>query len=162
MPLNIVLVEPEIPQNTGNIARTCSVTGARLHLVKPLGFEVTDKQLKRAGMDYWYDVDVTYYENLQEFLEQHKDDELFFLSTKSKQNHTEIKYPDNAYLLFGKESKGLPEWLLLDNFNRCVRIPMRENIRSLNLSNSVAIAAYEYYRQRDFKDLQSVSPYFNE
>ena len=160
MPLNIVLVEPEIPQNTGNIARTCSVTGARLHLVKPLGFEVTDKNLKRAGMDYWYDVDVTYYDNLQDFLEKHKDDELFFLSTKSKQNHTEIKYPEDAYLLFGKESKGLPEWLLLENMDRCVRIPMRENIRSLNLSNSVAIAAYEYYRQRDFKDLQSVSPYF--
>lgn len=160
MPLNIVLVEPEIPQNTGNIARTCSVTGARLHLVRPLGFDITDKQLKRAGMDYWYDVDVTYYDNLQDFLDKHKDDELFFLSTKSKQNHTEIKYPEDAYLLFGKESKGLPEWLLLDNMDRCVRIPMRENIRSLNLSNSVAIAAYEYYRQRDFKDLQSVSPYF--
>ena len=160
--LNIVLVEPEIPQNTGNIARTCSVTGARLHLVRPLGFDITDKQLKRAGMDYWYDVDVIYYENLQDFLEKHKDDELFFLSTKSKQNHTEIKYPEDAYLLFGKESKGLPEWLLLENMDRCVRIPMRENIRSLNLSNSVAIAAYEYYRQRDFKDLQSVSPYFNE
>ena len=160
MKINIVMVEPEIPQNTGNIARTCSVTGARLHLVKPLGFEITDKQLKRAGMDYWYDVDVIYYDNLQDFLEKHKNDELFFLSIKSKQNHTEIKYPEDAYLLFGKESKGLPEWLLLDNFDRCVRIPMRENIRSLNLSNSVAIAAYEYYRQRDFKDLQSVSPYF--
>ena len=160
MPLNIVLVEPEIPQNTGNIARTCSVTGARLHLVRPLGFDITDKQLKRAGMDYWYDVDVTYYDNLQDFLNKHTDDELFFLSTKSKQNHTEIKYPEDAYLLFGKESKGLPEWLLLENMDRCVRIPMRENIRSLNLSNSVAIAAYEYYRQRDFKDLQSVSPYF--
>jgi len=160
--LNIVLVEPEIPQNTGNIARTCSVTGARLHLVRPLGFDITDKQLKRAGMDYWYDVDVTYYDNLQDFLEKHKEDELFFLSTKSKQNHTEIKYPEDAYLLFGKESKGLPEWLLLQNMDRCVRIPMRENIRSLNLSNSVAIAAYEYYRQRDFKDLQSVSGYFSE
>ena len=160
--LNIVLVEPEIPQNTGNIARTCSVTGARLHLVRPLGFDITDKQLKRAGMDYWYDVDVTYYDNLQDFLDKHKDDELFFLSTKSKQNHTEIKYPEDAYLLFGKESKGLPEWLLLENMDRCVRIPMRENIRSLNLSNSVAIAAYEYYRQRDFKDLQSVSGYFSE
>ena len=160
--LNIVLVEPEIPQNTGNIARTCSVTGARLHLIRPLGFDITDKQLKRAGMDYWYDVDVTYYDNLQDFLDKHKDDELFFLSTKSKQNHTEIKYPEDAYLLFGKESKGLPEWLLLENMDRCVRIPMRENIRSLNLSNSVAIAAYEYYRQRDFKDLQSVSGYFSE
>ena len=116
-------------------------------------------EIKKAE---WYLLSwfVKNYENLQEFLEKHKDDELFFLSTKSKQNHTEIKYPEDAYLLFGKESKGLPEWLLLDNMDRCVRIPMRENIRSLNLSNSVAIAAYEYYRQRDFKDLQSVSPYF--
>ena len=161
MALNIVLVEPEIPQNTGNIARTCSVTGAKLHLVKPLGFEVTDKNLKRAGMDYWYDVDVTYYESLDEFLHIHKDKNMFFLSTKSKKNHTQVDYPDDTFMLFGKESKGLPEWLLLDNMDKCVRIPMRENIRSLNLSNAVAIAAYEYYRQRDFVDLESVSQYFN-
>ena len=160
MPLNIVLVEPEIPQNTGNIARTCSVTGARLHLVRPLGFDITDKQLNRAGMDYWYDVDITYYDSLQDFLEKHKNDELFFLSTKSKQNHTEIKYPEDAYLLFGKESKGLPEWLLLDNMNRCVRIPMLGETRSLNLSNSVAIAVYEYHRQKDFEGLKEVSNYF--
>ena len=161
MSLNIVLVEPEIPQNTGNIARTCAITGAKLHLVKPLGFQVTDKNLKRAGMDYWYEVDVTYYESLEEFLNIHKEDNLFFLSTKSKQNHTSIKYPEETYMLFGKESKGLPEWLLLDNFDKCVRIPMRNNFRSLNLSNSVAIAAYEYYRQRDFVDLESVSEYFD-
>ena len=160
MALNIVLVEPEIPQNTGNIARTCAVTGANLHLVKPLGFEVTDKNLKRAGMDYWYEINVTYYESLDEFLNIHGNDKLFFYSTKSQKNHTQVEYPDDAYFLFGKESKGLPEWLLLKNFGECVRIPMRSNFRSLNLSNSVAIAAYEYYRQRDFADLESVSSYF--
>jgi len=160
MALNIVLVEPEIPQNTGNIGRTCVATGSVLHLVKPLGFEVTDKNLKRAGMDYWKDLEVYYYENLAEFLEIHKDKEMFFLSTKSKKNHTEVSYPDNAFLLFGKESKGLPEDLLLKNFDRCVRIPMLGNTRSLNLSNSVAIAVYEYYRQKDFVGLREVSEYF--
>lgn len=162
MALNIVLVEPEIPQNTGNIGRTCVATGSVLHLVKPLGFEVTDKQLKRAGMDYWKDLEVYYYENLQDFLEKHKDKEMFFFSTKSKQNHTEVNYPDDAFLLFGKESKGLPEDLLLDNFDRCVRIPMLGNTRSLNLSNSVAVAVYEYYRQKDFEGLKEISEYFNE
>lgn len=161
MALNIVLVEPEIPQNTGNIARTCAVTGANLHLVKPLGFEVTDKYLKRAGMDYWYEIDVTYYECLDEFLNIHGNDNLFFFSTKSKKNHIQVEYPDDAYFLFGKESKGLPEWLLLNHFGECVRIPMRSNFRSLNLSNSVAIAAYEFYRQRNFVDLESVSSYFD-
>lgn len=160
MALNVVLVEPEIPQNTGNIGRTCVATGSVLHLVKPLGFEVTDKYLKRAGMDYWKDLEVHYYENLAEFLEIHKDKEMFFLSTKSKKNHTEITYPDDAFLLFGKESKGLPEDLLLNNFDRCVRIPMLGNTRSLNLSNSVAIAVYEYYRQKDFAGLREVSEYF--
>lgn len=160
MALNIVLVEPEIPQNTGNIGRTCVATGSVLHLVKPLGFEVTDKNLKRAGMDYWKDLEVYYYENLAEFLEIHKDKEMFFLSTKSKKNHTEVFYPDDAFLLFGKESKGLPEDLLLNNFDRCVRIPMLGNTRSLNLSNSVAIAVYEYYRQKDFAGLREVSEYF--
>jgi len=160
MPLNIVLVEPEIPQNTGNIGRTCVATGSILHLVKPLGFEVTDKYLKRSGMDYWKALEVYYYENLQEFLEIHKDKEMFFFSTKSKQNHTEVNYPDNAFLLFGKESKGLPEDLLLNNFDRCVRIPMLGNTRSLNLSNSVAVAVYEYYRQKDFIGLKEVSEYF--
>jgi len=160
MPLNIVLIEPEIPQNTGNIGRTCVATGSVLHLVKPLGFEVTDKYLKRSGMDYWKDLEVYYYENLQEFLEIHKDKEMFFFSTKSKKNHTEVSYPDNAFLLFGKESKGLPEDLLLGNFDRCVRIPMLGNTRSLNLSNSVAVAVYEYYRQKDFEGLKEVSEYF--
>lgn len=160
MALNVVLVEPEIPQNTGNIGRTCVATGSVLHLVKPLGFEVTDKYLKRAGMDYWKDLEVHYYENLAEFLEIHKDKEMFFLSTKSKKNHTEITYPDDAFLLFGKESKGLPEDLLLNNFDRCVRIPMLGNTRSLNLSNSVAIAVYEYYRQKDFAGLREISEYF--
>ena len=162
MGLNIVLVEPEIPQNTGNIGRTCVATGSTLHLVKPLGFSVTDKYLKRSGMDYWKDLEVYYYENLQEFLEIHKDKEMFFFSTKSKKNHTEVNYPDNAFLLFGKESKGLPEELLLKNFDNCVRIPMLGNTRSLNLSNSVAVAVYEYYRQKDFCGLKEVSEYFNE
>jgi len=161
MPLNIVLVEPEIPQNTGNIGRTCVATGSVLHLIKPLGFEVTDKYLKRSGMDYWKDLEVYYYENLNEFLEIHKDKEMFFFSTKSKKNHTEASYPDNAFLLFGKESKGLPEDLLLNNMDRCVRIPMLGNTRSLNLSNSVAIAVYEYHRQKDFEGLKEVSEYFN-
>lgn len=161
MGLNIVLVEPEIPQNTGNIGRTCVATGTVLHLVKPLGFEVTDKQLKRSGMDYWKDLEVYYYENLQEFLDIHKDKEMYFFSTKSKKNHTEVNYPDDVYLLFGKESKGLPEDLLLPNLDRCVRIPMLGNTRSLNLSNSVAVGVYEYYRQKDFNSLKEVSEYFN-
>ena len=151
---NIVLVEPEIPQNAGNIARTCAATGTRLHMIRPLGFEVTDKYLKRSGMDYWKDLEVYYYENLQEFLEIHKDKEMFFFSTKSKKNHTEVNYPDNAFLLFGKESKGLPEDLLVGNMDRCVRIPMLGDTRSLNLSNSVAIAVYEILRQRDFEGLR--------
>ena len=162
MALNIVLVEPEIPQNTGNIGRTCVATGSILHLVKPLGFEVSDKYLKRSGMDYWKDLEVYYYENLNEFLEVHKDKEMFFFSTKSKQNHTEVSYPDDAFLLFGKESKGLPEDLLLGNMDRCVRIPMLGDTRSLNLSNSVAIAVYEYHRQKDFVGLREVSSYFGE
>lgn len=162
MGLNIVLVEPEIPQNTGNIGRTCVATDTVLHLVKPLGFEVTDKYLKRSGMDYWKDLKVYYYENLQEFLDIHKDKELFFFSTKSKRNHTEVNYPDDVYFLFGKESKGLPEDLLLDNFDRCVRIPMWGTTRSLNLSNSVAVGVYEYYRQKEFSGLKEISEYFNE
>lgn len=160
MALNIVLVEPEIPQNTGNIGRTCVATGSNLHLVKPLGFEVTDKYLRRSGMDYWKDLNVFYYENLTEFLEINKNKEMFFFSTKSKKNHTEVNYPDDAFLLFGKESKGLPENLLMNNMDRCVRIPMLGDTRSLNLSNSVAIGVYEYYRQKGFAGLKEVSEYF--
>ena len=151
--LNIVLVEPEIPQNTGNIARTCAATGARLHLVRPMGFEVDDKKLKRAGLDYWYLLDITYYENLQDFFEKNKDGEFFFFSTKARKRHTDVSYPDKAYLVFGKETRGLPEWLLLENKESCVRIPMLSEARSLNLSNSVAIAVYETLRQWDYPEL---------
>ncbi len=152
MNLNIVLVEPQIPQNTGNISRTCAVTGARLHMVKPFGFEITDKNLKRAGLDYWDRLDVTYYESLSDFFSKNKG-EYFYFTTKGKNVHSEVKYPDNCYLFFGREDKGLPEELLYENKEHCVRIPMRPELRSLNLSNSVAIAVYEVLRQWDYPDL---------
>lgn len=163
MKLNIVLVEPEIPQNTGNIARTCAAIGARLHLVKPLGFEISDKTLKRAGLDYWDKLDVVYYENFEEFLKQHNQDKLYFVTTKAKKDYTKINYTENEeiYMLFGKETKGLPEDILQENMETCIRIPMRENIRSLNLSNSVAIVVYEILRQDDFKLLEKESKYFD-
>ncbi|MBP0965520.1 MAG: tRNA (uridine(34)/cytosine(34)/5-carboxymethylaminomethyluridine(34)-2'-O)-methyltransferase TrmL [Oscillospiraceae bacterium] len=153
--LNIVLVEPQIPQNTGNISRTCAVTGARLHLVKPMGFEVTDKQLKRAGLDYWDKLDITYYDGLDDFFDKNKDGEFFYFTTKGQNVHSDAHYPDNAYLVFGREDKGLPEQLLYRNKERCLRIPMRPELRSLNLSNSVAIAVYEVLRQWDYPDLAS-------
>lgn len=152
--LNIVLVEPEIPQNTGNIARTCAATGARLHLVGPMGFKIDDKKLKRAGLDYWSLLDITYYDSLAEFLEKNSG-EFYFFTTKARHVYSEIEYPDNCYLLFGKETKGLPEELLLENPERCVRMPMLGGARSLNLSNTVAIAAYEVLRQWDFPELQN-------
>ena len=153
--LNIVLVEPEIPQNTGNIARTCAAVGARLHLVRPLGFEPDDKKLKRSGLDYWWLLtDIIYYDSLDDFLNQHKDDRLFYYTTKAPKAHTEVEYPDEVYFLFGKETKGLPEWLLKEHYDdRCVRIPMISEARSLNLSNSVAVAAYEFLRQKGYEDL---------
>jgi len=147
-----VLVEPQIPQNTGNISRTCAVTGARLHMIKPFGFEITDRNLKRAGLDYWDRLNVTYYENLSDFFSKNKG-EYFYFTTKGKNVHSELKYPDNCYLFFGREDKGLPEELLYQNKERCVRIPMRPELRSLNLSNSVAIALYEVLRQWDYPDL---------
>ncbi|MBQ3968891.1 MAG: tRNA (cytidine(34)-2'-O)-methyltransferase [Clostridia bacterium] len=150
--LNIVLVEPEIPQNTGNIARTCAVTGARLHLIKPLGFKIDDKKLKHAGLDYWQYLDITMYENLDDFFEKNKGD-FFFFSTKAPNVHSDASYPDGAYLFFGKESKGLPEKLLFDNPKTTVRIPMMDEARSLNLSNSVAIAVYEVLRQWNYPEL---------
>ncbi len=153
--LNIVLVEPEIPQNTGNIARTCAATGAKLHLVRPMGFEVDDKKLKRAGLDYWYLLDITYYENLQDFYDKNPDGKFFYFTTKAQKRHSDAEYPDNAYLVFGKETAGLPEELLLKNKESCVRIPMIDDARSLNLSNSVAIAVYETLRQWDYPALQS-------
>ena len=151
--LNIVLVEPQIPQNTGNISRTCAVTGARLHLVKPLGFEVSDRQLKRAGLDYWDKLDISYYEDINDFFEKNKGGEFFYFTTKGFHVHSDVEYPNNAYLIFGREDKGLPEEILRENLDRCVRIPMRNELRSLNLSNSVAIAAYEVLRQWDYPNL---------
>ena len=151
--LNIVLVEPEIPQNTGNIARTCAVTGARLHLVRPLGFNIDDKKLKRAGLDYWRLLDITYYDGLEDFFSKN-DGAFYFFSTKAKNRYTDVRYPDPAYLFFGKETKGLPESLLYAHPDDCVRIPMLDEARSLNLANSVAIGAYEVLRQWDFPTLE--------
>ena len=153
--LNIVLVEPEIPQNAGNIARTCAVTGSRLHMVRPLGFEVSDKYLKRAGLDYWHFVDISYYDSIEELMDKfYNGSNFYFFSTKAKKIHSDANYKDGDFLVFGKETKGLPEELLHDNYDRAIRIPMGQNIRSLNLSNSVAIVLYEALRQHDFKGLQ--------
>ncbi len=160
MSLNIVLVEPEIPQNTGNIARTCAVIGARLHLVKPLDFDISEKSVKRAGLDYWDKVDITLYENLEDFKNKNKNRNMYLLSTKSKKVYTDIKYNEGDYLVFGPETRGLPENFILENFSNSVRIPMGKNLRSLNLSNSVAIVAYEALRQLDFMGLEKTSSYF--
>ncbi len=154
MDINIVLIEPEIPQNTGNIARTCAAVGASLHLVKPLGFEIDDRKLKRAGLDYWDKLDITYYDGLSDFLEKNKGEKMFFFTTKAPRAYTAVTYPKRVFIVFGKETKGLPEELLHDNPDRCVRIPMRDTLRSLNLSNSVAVAVYEVLRQRDFEGLR--------
>lgn len=151
--LNIVLVEPEIPANTGNIARTCAATGARLHLVKPFGFSIDDKHLKRAGLDYWHLLDISYYDSIDDFFEKNKGGKFFYFTTKALSRHTDAEYSDGCYLVFGKETRGLPESLLVKNRERCVRIPMIEEARSLNLSNSVAIAAYEVLRQWDYPEL---------
>lgn len=155
MQLNIVLVEPQIPQNTGNIARTCAATGARLHLVEPMGFKVDDKKLKRAGLDYWHLLDITYYENLDDFFKKNENGNFYYFSTKAQNIYSDVEYPDNAYLVFGKETAGLPEELLFANPERCVRLPMIDNsdARSLNLSNSVAIGTYEVLRQWGFPQL---------
>ena len=158
--INIVMVEPEIPQNTGNVARTCAATGARLHIVKPMGFTIDDKKLKRAGLDYWHYLDITYYDGLEDFFSKN-DGAFFYFTTKGRQNHSEVSYPDNCYLLFGKETKGLPEELLIKNPERCVRIPMQGEIRSLNLSNSVAIAVYEALRQWDYPKLSNFGQLHN-
>lgn len=152
--INIVLVEPEIPQNTGNIARTCAAIGASLHLVKPMGFTVDNSKLKRAGLDYWDKLDITYYENLAEFLSLNSDEEMYFFTTKGPRAHSDIIYPKRVFLVFGKETRGLPEELLAENYDRCARIPMRKSLRSLNLSNSVAVAVYEVLRQRNYEGLE--------
>ncbi|HBN10951.1 MAG TPA: tRNA (uridine(34)/cytosine(34)/5-carboxymethylaminomethyluridine(34)-2'-O)-methyltransferase TrmL [Ruminococcus sp.] len=151
--INIVLHEPQIPQNTGNIARTCAITGAALHLIKPFGFKITDKNLKRAGLDYWDKLEIYYYENLEDFFSKNPDADVYYFTTKGKNVYSNISYPDNSYIMFGREDKGLPETLLHDNPEKCVRIPMRNKLRSLNLSNSVAISVYEILRQWDFPEL---------
>ena len=151
--LNIVLMQPQIPQNTGNIARTCAATGARLHLVKPMGFTVDDKKLKRAGLDYWHLLDITYYESTEEFFEKNKGGSFFYLTTKGRKLYTDISYPDGAYIIFGREDAGIPEEILVKNPDTCLRLPMRSEARSLNLSNTVAIVTYEVLRKWNFPDL---------
>jgi len=164
MKLNLVLVEPEIPQNTGNIARTCAITGAKLHLVEPLGFKISDKYLKRAGLDYWDKLDIEVHSSLEEFFIKYpiKDKNMFYATTKGQHCYSKVEYTkyDEIYILFGKETKGLPESLLKENLENTIRIPMGEGFRSLNLSNSVAIVAYEVFRQFDFSNFKETSDYF--
>ena len=152
--LNIVLVEPEIPQNCGNIARTCAATGCNLHLIRPLGFDISEKAVKRAGLDYWNLVNVQDYENLDDFFAKNDVKQMWCLSTKAPKSYTEATYDDGCYLFFGKETKGLPEDFLEDHRESCVRIPMRPEARSLNLSNAVAITVFEALRQLSFSGLQ--------
>lgn len=154
MGLHIVLVEPEIPQNTGNIARTCAATGAILHLVGPLGFSIEDRYLKRAGLDYWKDVKLHYYNNFDEVREMHPKASFYYVSTKAKNVYSNIEYPRDSFFVFGKETKGLPEDLLRKNYDYSIRIPMKESQRSLNLANAVAVVTYEFYRQQGFEDFQ--------
>lgn len=166
MKINVVMVEPEIPQNTGNIARTCAAIGAKLHLVHPLGFEINDKYLKKAGLDYWDKLEIEEHNSLEEFLGKYKpeNNNMFFASTKSQKCYTDVDYSDmdEVFVLFGKETKGLPEDLLKKYMEKCIRIPMRETLRSLNLSNSVAIIVYEILRQAKFRGLEEISSYFKE
>ena len=152
--LNVVLVEPEIPQNTGNIARTCAATGSVLHLVKPLGFDISERAVRRAGLDYWHLVDVRVYENLDELFEKNDIRQMRLFSTKAPRAYTEADYADGCFLFFGRETRGLPEAFLEAHFESCVRIPMRTEPRSLNLSNSVAVGVFEALRQQDFPHLQ--------
>lgn len=154
--MNIVLLEPEMPANTGNIGRTCVATGSRLHLIKPLGFEISDKMLKRAGLDYWPHLDVTVYENFADFLARNPEakGKLFMATTKGPNLYTEAKFPEDAYIMFGRESAGIPEHILYDYQETAIRIPMLPDIRSLNLANSVAVVLYEALRQQDFKQMQ--------
>ena len=152
--INIVLIEPEIPQNTGNIARTCAAVGARLHLVEPMGFKVDNAKLKRAGLDYWHFLDITYYKDTGDFLQRNAGEHLFFFTTKAAKLYTEADYAGDPFLIFGKETAGISEEILKNNLESCVRIPMRDNLRSLNLSNAAAIAVYEALRQQDFAGLK--------
>lgn len=151
--MNIVLLEPEIPQNTGNIGRTCVATGTKLHLIKPLGFSTDDKSLKKAGLDYWVDLDVSYYDNFEDFLKKNNNPVLFMGTTKAKKDYTQVSYNEDSYIMFGKESKGIPEEILLQYSGTCVRIPILMEYRSLNLSNAVAIVLYEALRQNSFNGL---------
>lgn len=153
--MNIVLFEPEIPANTGNIGRTCVATGTRLHLIEPLGFKLTEKEIRRAGMDYWKDLEVIRYANYEDFLEKNPNAKIYMATTKAKYNYTDVSYEDDAYIMFGKESAGIPEEILVENEDTCIRIPMLDSIRSLNLSNSVAIVLYEALRQQNFKGMQT-------
>ena len=153
--LNIVLYEPEIPANTGNIGRTCVATGTRLHLIEPLGFRLNEKSIKRAGMDYWNELDVTTYVNWDEFCEKNPGVKIYMATTKGRHVYTEVSYEPDCYIMFGKESAGIPEEILVENEEMCIRIPMLEQIRSLNLSNSVAIVLYEALRQNRFREMQT-------
>lgn len=152
--LNVVLYEPEIPSNTGNIGRTCAATGTRLHLIEPLGFRLNEKAIRRAGMDYWQDLDLTRYVNYQEFLEKNPGAKIYMATTKGQRIYTDVSYEDDCYLMFGKESGGIPEEILAHNRDRCVRIPMLGETRSLNLSNSVAVVLYEALRQNRFSGMK--------
>lgn len=152
--LHIVLVEPEIPGNTGNISRLCAATGCELHLVKPLGFSVDDRYLKRAGLDYWHLVKIHYHDSFEQVMELYKEQNFYFNTTKAVRLHTDVQYQSGDMLVFGKETAGLPDWILNTNRNNCVRIPMIEDARSLNLSNAVAIVAYEALRQQQFSGLR--------
>lgn len=152
--MNIVLFQPEIPANTGNIGRTCVATGTKLHLIEPLGFLLNDKTIKRAGMDYWEHLDVTRYMNFAEFLEKNPNAKIFMATTKAKHVYTDVEYDEDCYIMFGKESAGIPEEILVENEENCIRIPMLEQIRSLNLSNSVAVVLYEALRQTGFHKMQ--------
>lgn len=152
--INIVLYSPEIPQNTGNISRTCAVTGARLHIIKPMGFEISDRTLKRAGLDYWDKLDVTYYENYDEFMRQNEGGRKFYFSSHAQKSYAEVEYQSGDYLIFGRESVGLPRELVKENTDTAIRIPMRSDVRCLNLSNSVAVAVYEILRQDGFEGMK--------
>ncbi len=152
--LNIVLLEPEMPANTGNIGRTCVATGTRLHLIEPLGFQINEKQLKRAGLDYWDELDVTVYDDYADFLRKNPGAKIYMATTKAPNVYTEVNFEPDCYIMFGKESAGIPESILVENRKTAIRIPMLDDIRSLNLSNSVAIVLYEALRQNDFSNMQ--------
>lgn len=165
MKLNIVLVEPEIPQNTGNIARTCAAIGAKLHLVHPLGFSISEREVKRAGLDYWDKLEIEEHISFEKFLEKYKPEEnnMFFVTTKGKNVYSDVDYSEmnEVFTLYGKETKGLPEDVLKKYLDKTIRIPMKKDLRSLNLSNSVAIVSYDIYRQCKFNNLEEISTYFD-